>query len=83
MKMMTEFSRNDPILTVSATNIVSNQRFRQMISVTLRCINQVNTKLPTFIQNSVDITLAELLTPFSSKLPRPNSNNRYIKLCFS
>ena len=68
-----------PLTFDSATD----QLFREMVSVALGCINQINAKIRGLSKHGVNLGLLECLAPFATELPRADADDGDLHCCLS
>ncbi|MNJ56486.1 hypothetical protein D3C77_520360 [compost metagenome] len=54
-----------------------------MVAIAFRSINKVDPAFLAFIENSVNLILIELLSPFAAKLPCPDTDDRHVQICLA
>ncbi|CDN44658.1 hypothetical protein BN871_FG_00140 [Paenibacillus sp. P22] len=83
MEMMAELRRDDPVLASPPADVVSDESFRQMVSVTFGRVDQVDAELGALVQNRVDLALREIHAPFPAELPGADADDRHVQLRFA
>jgi hypothetical protein len=74
VKLVAEFGRQDPTPTLMSGKIVSYQYLRSMIPIAFCRIDQIEPEFRALIENRVNLSLVEVLSPLPAKLPGPNAN---------
>ena len=60
-----------------------DQFFREMVSIALGCVNQINAEIRGLSEHGVNLALLECLAPFSAELARADTDDGDRHCCLS
>src|SRR5688572_12825622 len=82
VKRMPELRRDDP-LRATFLDRTTDQRFREMIPIALRGIDEINPQFPRADEHAIDFVGRKRLAPLSTELPRADSDDGHGEIRFS
>ena len=82
LKLVTELGGHDPGVAF-AGNRLPHELLRQVVAITLGCIDQIDTLIACFADNRIDLRLRVVVPPFAAKLPGADAHDGHAQIGFS
>jgi len=83
VEVMAELGRHQPARPVAARQIIADQPFGQVVTVTFGGVDEIDTAFRRRIEDGVSLGLREIAPPLAAKLPRADANDRHAQPRFT